>query len=61
MNVTYLLFPLGAFQKVALKAFIKPFEVTQRSVKIKMKLIFSLCLGLGREGLNSWIMFNEKY
>ena len=36
----------------ALKAFIKPFETPQRSVKIKIKLNFSsLRPGLGREGL----------
>ena len=33
------------------KTFIKPFEAPQRSVKKKFKLMFSLCLGLGRKGL----------
>ena len=33
------------------KAFIKPFEAPQRSVKIKFKLIFSLHLASRREGL----------
>ena len=36
----------------ALKAFIKPFEAPQRSVKKKFKLISSLRPGLGPEGLN---------
>ena len=36
----------------AFKAFIKPFEVLQRSVKIKFHLIFSLRPALGRKGLN---------
>ena len=36
----------------ALKAFIKPFEAPQRSVKIKSKLIFSFLPGSGQEGLN---------
>ena len=40
-----------SFMKV-FKAFIKPFEVPQRSVKIKFNLIFSLLPGLGWEGLN---------
>ena len=36
-----------------LKAFIKPFEEPQRSVKMKkFKLVFSLRPGLGRPGLN---------
>ena len=35
----------------ALKAFIKPFEAPQRSVKIKIYVKFSLHPGLGREGL----------
>ena len=35
----------------AFKAFIKPFDTPQRSVKIKLTLIFSLRPGLGREGL----------
>ena len=33
------------------KAFRIPFETSQRSVKIKLNLIFSLRPGLGREGL----------
>ena len=38
----------------AFKTFIKPFEVPQRSVKIKIKnLIFSLHPGLKREGLKT--------
>ena len=44
--------PQKGFIKV-FKAFIKPFETPQRSVKIKFKSIFSFCLGLGREGLNT--------
>ena len=36
----------------AFRALIKPFEVPQRSVKIKFHLIFSLRQALGREGLN---------
>ena len=39
----------GAFLKVVLKAFIKPFEAPQRSVKIKIYL-FSLRPGLGGKG-----------
>ena len=39
----------------AFKAFIKPFETPQRSVKIKFNLIFSLCPGLGREGLTGCV------
>ena len=35
-----------------MKAFIKPFEAPQRSAKIKFNLIFSLCPGLGRQGLS---------
>ena len=35
----------------AFKAFIKPLEAPQRSVKKKVNLIFSLCPGLGRKGL----------
>ena len=35
----------------ALKAFIKPFEALQRSVKLKFKLFFSLCPGSGWEEL----------
>ena len=35
----------------AFKAFTKLFETPQRSVKIKIQLIFSLRPGLGREGL----------
>ena len=36
------------------RAFIKPFDAPRRTVKIKIYvLIFSLRLGLGREGLNS--------
>ena len=35
----------------AFKAFIKPFEAPQRYVKIKIKLIYSLCPGSRREGL----------
>ena len=35
----------------AYKAFIKPFEVSQRSMKIKFNLIFSLRAGLVWEGL----------
>ena len=38
----------------AFKAFIKPFEAPQRSVKIKLNLIFSLRLGLGGEGLRTF-------
>ena len=44
----------------ALKAFIKPFKAPQRSTKIKIKLIFSLRLGSGREGLKplqSWLLY----
>ena len=37
-----------------MKAFIKPFEALQRSVKMKFNLIFSLRPGLGREGLNGF-------
>ena len=37
----------------AFKAFIKPFEATQRSMKIKINLIFSLRPGLGWEGLKA--------
>ena len=46
----------------ALKTLIKPFEVPQISVKKEIKLIFSLCLGLGREGLGSgtFIFENSK-
>ena len=36
----------------ALKAFIKPFEALQRSLKIKI-LVFSLRPGLGREELSN--------
>ena len=36
----------------ALKAFIKPFETPQRSVKIKINLVFSLRQGWRQEGLN---------
>ena len=36
-----------------LKAFIKPFESPQKSVKIKFMLIFSLRPGSGREGLRT--------
>ena len=38
-------------------AFIKSFEAPQRSVKLKFKLIFSLRLGLGREGLILLVQF----
>ena len=34
----------------AFKVFIKPFKATQRCVKIKKLIFFSLCPGLGREG-----------
>ena len=44
-----------AFLKVVLKAFIKPFEAPQRSVKIKIYL-FSLRPGLGGKGFT----FNSK-
>ena len=37
----------------AFKVFIKPFEATQRSMKIKNNLIFSLRPGLGWEGLKA--------
>ena len=37
----------------ALKAFIKPFEAPQISLKKKFKLIFSLRWGPGRKGLTS--------
>ena len=37
----------------ALKAFIKPFEKPQRSVKIKFKLIFSLHPGSRQEWLKT--------
>ena len=43
----------------AFKGFIKPFEAPQRSVKIKM-LIFSLCQGLGQQGL-SLIIYLVKF
>ena len=38
--------------KINFKAFIKPFEAPQGSVKIKIKLIFCLRPGSGQEGLN---------
>ena len=38
-----------------LKAFIKPFEAPQRSVKIKIELLFSYCPGLGREELKRYL------
>ena len=41
----------------ALKAFIKPLVAPQIRVKIKLKLIFSLCPGTGRERL--WIISNS--
>ena len=41
----------------AFKAFIKPFDVPQRSVKIKINLIFSLRPILGREGLKAKGLF----
>ena len=37
----------------AFKAFMKPFEAPQRSLKIKINLIFSLHLESGREGLTN--------
>ena len=42
----------------AFKAFIKPLEAPQRSVKIKFNLIFSLRPGLGREGLSKFERMN---
>ena len=45
---------LWCFQRVfseEFKAFIKPFEAPQRSVKKKFNLIFRLRPGLGQEGL----------
>ena len=47
----------------AFKAFIKPFEAPQRSVKIKFKLIFSLCPGSEREGLRNYkkAIFSMKF
>ena len=45
----------------ALKAFMKPFEALLRSAKIKFKLIFSLCPGSGREGLNSEIIDGKAF
>ena len=45
---------MGFFIKV-FKAFIKPFEAPQRSVKIRIKLIFSRRPGLGQKQLmGSW-------
>ena len=49
------------FMKVFMKfyAFIKPFEAPQRSVKIKIYLIFSLRPGLGRKGLKTISFYLE--
>ena len=49
----------------AFKAFIKPFEAPQRSVKKKFTLIFSLRPGLGQEQLNrtspgTQLMYKKK-
>ena len=46
----------------AFEAFIKPFEVPQRSEKIKIEINFSLCPVSGREGLtnNKKFMFIPK-
>ena len=41
-----------------MKAFIKPFEAPQRSVKIKIKVIFSLRPGLVRKGLTGVAEFD---
>ena len=40
------------------KAFIKPFEAPQRSAKKNFNLIFSLCPGLGLEGLQKINLFD---
>ena len=50
--VPHILKMCGA-SKVFMKAFIKPFEATQRSMKIKINLIFSLRPGLGWGGLKA--------
>ena len=50
--VPHILKMCGA-SKVFMKAYIKPFEETQRSMKIKINLIFSLRPGLGWEGLKA--------
>ena len=43
-------FLFSYFFVVPQKAFIKPFEAPQRSMKVKMKLNFFSASGLGREG-----------
>ena len=56
MKIKFLFSHFFAVPQKAFKAFLKPFEAPQRSVKIKIWVNFSLCLGLGLEGLNEKVL-----